>query len=158
MRSGSPATGAGVGLRADAERGSALLLMPAGVLILLILAALSFDLGVGFQRKRALLELADAAANDAVTAGLDQGRLRVDGRYCLDATQVRRSVAAAVTSADFAVEVASVQLLAGDGGGCATGATVVLRATRPAPFTAAIPGASAAAPLEARATASVVVR
>ena len=143
----------------DGERGTGLLLMPAGVLILLILAALSFDLSVGFQRKRTLLELADAAANDAVTTGLDQARLRADGRYCLDPAGVRRSVAVSVATAEFPVDVVAVRLLADPaGGGCATGATVVLQASRPAPFTAAIPGLGSPAPLEGQATASVVVR
>lgn len=84
---------------ANRERGSVLFLFPAGFLAVLVLAAIAVDAGNAFLQQRALADAADAAANDAVTYGLDQDRLRADGTYVLDparvATAVGRSLAGA---------------------------------------------------------------
>ncbi len=145
------------GDHAGHERGSALLLMPAGVLILLVLAAIAFDLAVGFQAKRALLELADAAANDAVGHGLDEARLRADGSSCLDAARVRRSVAATLAASDVHAELVELRLSSARTG-CPDGVVITLRGTRVAPFIAAVPGANPPEPLIASARATLVVR
>ncbi len=144
------------GTAPDGEAGSALLLLPTGVLILLVLAALSFDLAVGFQRKRALLELADAAVNDAAGRGVDEGRLRADGGICLDDALVRRSLAGSLAVDELGAELVALRLLGP--AGCPTGLTVTLRAGRPAPFTAAVPGIGAPEALLATATATLVTR
>ena len=60
----------------EPERGSALMLMPAGLLIVLVLASIAVDMSLVHLRKRQAFELAAAAANDAATAGVDQGRVR----------------------------------------------------------------------------------
>lgn len=56
------------------ERGSALMLVPAGVLILVMLAVLSVDFAVAFGGQRELFDMASAAANDAAVVALDEDR------------------------------------------------------------------------------------
>jgi Flp pilus assembly protein TadG len=140
------------------ERGSALLLAPAGLLILLLLAALCFDLSLGFQRKRQLVELADSAANDAVTYGLDDARLRAGGAYCLAADRVARSVAATVASSGLGARVLALGLGDGDSTGCAQRVAVTLEATSPYPFGAAVPGHPKELTVRATSRATVVLR
>jgi hypothetical protein len=68
------------------------MLMPAAVLILLILGAISFDYAHLYLAKRDLQAAAESAANDAVTFGIDQaGVRRGDGAH-LDPERVGRAV------------------------------------------------------------------
>lgn len=53
------------------ERGSVLLLMPAGVLIVIILAAITVDFSHLYLERRELLSATSAAANDAASAAVD---------------------------------------------------------------------------------------
>lgn len=139
------------------ERGSALLLLPAGMLIVIMLAAIAFDLTLAFQRKRALVDLAGSAANDAVTAALDMDRLRVDGRYCIDSNRAASVVSQHLQLTDLAeVSVVAVQATGPDG--CATSIAVVLTAPSSAVFARAIPGSGADVVLQARSVAAVVER
>lgn len=140
------------------DRGSALLLFPAGMLILLVLAALSFDLSLAFQRKRQLIELADAATNDAVTFGLDDTRLRADGSYCLDPGRVARSIEATLSVTDLDVTSAQIRLVTSPGAPCPTGVTVILRSTSDYPFGQAVPGMSPRIELSASSEARAVIR
>lgn len=117
------------------ERGSVLLLMPAAVLIVLILGAIAVDAGVAFLAERELASAAAAAANDAVTAGLDEAALRRGQGYRLDPGRVQdaaaRSLAAQGLHPDTDVAVA-VEGLA---------VRVTLRADAALVFAAAVPGA-----------------
>jgi len=67
-----------------APRGSVLVLVPAGVLVLIVLAAIAVDMGVVYLGQRQLADTTVAAANDAAGAGLSdsafyrQGSLRLD--------------------------------------------------------------------------------
>jgi hypothetical protein len=88
------------------DRGSALLLMPAGLLIVLVLASIAVDMSLVHLRKRQAFELAAAAANDAATAGVDQGRLRTTHDYVLDPERVRAVVADVVAASELAPELA----------------------------------------------------
>ena len=142
----------------DAEQGSALLLFPAGVLILLVLAALSFDLSLAFQRKRELVELADSAANDAVTFGLDEARLRADGAYCLHADRVARSIAATLSVSELDVTVLQTRLITAVGASCPTGVALSLATKSPYAFGQAVPGMPEGVQLVANAASSAVVR
>lgn len=80
------------------DRGSALMLMPAGVLIVLVLGALAVDAAILFLGERELADLTAAAANDAATVALSEasfyecGRLEVDEQR---AEEVAATVAAA---------------------------------------------------------------
>jgi hypothetical protein len=88
------------------DRGSALMLMPAGLLIVLVLASIAVDMSVVHLRKRQAFELAAAAANDAVTAAVDQGRLRTTHEYVLDPERARAVVADVVAASEVAPELA----------------------------------------------------
>jgi len=54
------------------ERGSALVLVPAGFVLLLVLAGIAVDAAVSFLGEREVADAAAAAANDAVVLGLDE--------------------------------------------------------------------------------------
>ncbi len=140
------------------DRGSALLLFPAGLAILLVLAAIAFDFSWAFQRQRQLVELADAAANDAVSYGLDEARLHQDGAYCLSAARVERSLRATLLASGTPVTLRSVQLLTVDGAACPTGVAVTIAASTPQPFSAAVPGLGADTDHQATGRATAVVR
>jgi hypothetical protein len=88
------------------DRGSALMLMPAGLLIVLVLASIAVDMSVVHLRKRQAFELAAAAANDAATAGVDQGRLRTTHDYVLDPERARAVVTDVVAASELASELA----------------------------------------------------
>ena len=60
--------------RAAPERGSVLMLVPAGVLVLFVLGALAVDAAIAFQAQRELSATAAALANDAATVALSDDR------------------------------------------------------------------------------------
>lgn len=69
------------GERSHDESGSALLLVPAGILVMLILGAIVVDTAVVFLAEREAAAAASAAANDIATLAVDEGVLRTEGRY-----------------------------------------------------------------------------
>lgn len=81
------------------ERGSVLMLMPAAVLIVLLLGAITVDAAVVYLAQREAYNVAFDAANDAAGAGLDVDLLRRTGEIAYDPARVaaiaRRSVHAA---------------------------------------------------------------
>ena len=84
------------------------MLMPAGVLIVLLLGAMAFDLSVVFLRQRQASSVAVDLANDLATAALDQAAFRADGVYRLDperAEELGASLAEASDLADAIVEL-----------------------------------------------------
>jgi hypothetical protein len=60
------------------------MLMPAGVLVVLLLGAIAFDLSLVFLRQRQASALAVDVANDIATAALDEAGFRSDGEFRLD--------------------------------------------------------------------------
>ena len=68
------------------ERGSALLLVPAGILIVILLGAIVVDTAVVFLAEREAEAAAAAAANDLATLALDEELLRRTGEYEIDPT------------------------------------------------------------------------
>jgi hypothetical protein len=84
------------------DRGSALMLMPAAVLIVLVLAAIAMDLSLLHLARRELIAAAEAAANDAVTFGLDEARYRRGDGYQLDPARARRAVVQALVARGLA--------------------------------------------------------
>lgn len=66
------------------ERGSVLMLMPAGVLIVLLLGAVAFDMSLVYLRQRQASSLAVDLANDLATAALDETAFRAGDGYRLD--------------------------------------------------------------------------
>lgn len=83
-------------MRSRGERGTVLVFMPAAVLILMILGALAVDFTAVHLRQRELENAADAAANDAVAAALNQPDLRDDGEVLIDHQLAASVIAASV--------------------------------------------------------------
>jgi Tfp pilus assembly protein PilE len=74
----------------SSERGSALLLVPAGVLIVALLASIAVDSTAAFLAQREAQAAASSLANDLVSLALDESTLRHHGSYRLDASRLRR--------------------------------------------------------------------
>ena len=91
--------------RAD-ERGSVLMLVPAGVLIVFVLASIAVDMSLVHLRKRQAFDLASAAANDAATAGADQAALR-SGSYVIEPDSARSVVDDVVGASELAPHLAA---------------------------------------------------
>ena len=72
------------------ERGSALLLVPAGVLIVALLASVAVDGMAAFLAQREAQAAASSLANDLVSLALDESSLRHRGNYRLSASRLRR--------------------------------------------------------------------
>ncbi len=87
------------------ERGSVLLLVPAGVLIVLVLASIAVDFAVAFLGEREVASLASHAANDAVTAALDEAHLRDTGEFRLDPALVDDVVTATIAASSTEVDL-----------------------------------------------------
>jgi hypothetical protein len=81
------------------------MLLPAGVLVVLVLASIAVDMALVQLRQRQAFDLAASSANDAATAGVDQGQIR-SGRYVLDREATRASVERSVAASDLAPELA----------------------------------------------------
>ncbi|CAN5280704.1 hypothetical protein BH18ACT4_BH18ACT4_02480 [soil metagenome] len=81
------------------------MLMPAAVLIVVILGAIPVALSVAYLGRRELAAAAAAAANDAVTYGVDDATVRAGGGYHLDPDRVRQAVLASLAGRDIDVAV-----------------------------------------------------
>lgn len=79
-------------MRVRGEAGSVLALIPAGFLVLVVLAALAVDSAVAYLGQRQLHDALAAAANDAVTAGLDNASFYRRGALTLDPAVVADTV------------------------------------------------------------------
>jgi Flp pilus assembly protein TadG len=82
------------------SRGSVLMLMPAGFLIVLMLAAVSFDLSLLFLRQRQASAVATDIANDVASAALDTDRYRSTGTFALDPERADDLAASYAESSD----------------------------------------------------------
>ena len=133
------------------ERGSALTLMPAAVLVFVVLGAIAVDFAVAFLAEREVSNAAAAAANDVAGAALDQDRFYADGAIRLDPSVAqsvgRTSVAAA--GLDHLDEVAVRVSVRGD----APTVTVTVSARAGYAFAKALPGGPDGVAVEATATA-----
>jgi len=69
-----------------------LLLFPAGLLIVMVLAAITVDLSIAFMGQRRLADAVTAAANDAATEGIANGAFYQENRIALDEAEVSRLV------------------------------------------------------------------
>jgi len=74
----------------EGERGSALLLVPAGVLIVALLASIAVDSTAAFLAQREAEAAASSLANDLVSLALDEASLRHRGSYRVDPSRLRR--------------------------------------------------------------------
>ena len=137
----------------ESERGSALVLMPVAALIFIILGALALDATVVFMAERELAGAAAAAANDAVTRGIDRDEFYRSGCVVVlpgaAVDVVRSSVAAKeLERSGLSMAAPEVDVRAG------SAVTVTLRGTAPHVFTRAVPGAPSDADVSATATAT----
>lgn len=67
------------------DRGQTLLLAPIALLIVMILGAVTLEVGAMHVRQRQLNDLADSLANDAATVGFDVNHFRSTGEVAIDA-------------------------------------------------------------------------
>lgn len=135
------------------ERGSVLVLMPVAALVFVILGALALDATVLFMAERELAGAAAAAANDAVTAAIDEEAFYATGCVAVApdeaADVVRRSVAAKRLG-DGGIDLSPPDVEVVDG----SRVTVTLRGRAPHVFTKALPGGPASTAVAATATAT----
>ena len=125
------------------------MLMPAGVLVVLLLGAIAFDLSLLFLRQRQASSLAVDLANDVVTVAFDEPSFRRDGVFRLDPDQADRLVAAWVEQSALAPDVVEVEVRVV--GPDAAEVRVVLRVDYV--FARSIPGAAEGTTVEASASA-----
>jgi Flp pilus assembly protein TadG len=142
-------TSTGVGRTSD--RGSALLLIPASVLIMLVLASIAVDMSLVHLRQRQALDVAASAANDAVTAGVDTTALR-SGTFAVQPAAARQVVARTVAASEMAPHLVGPPEVSVDGD------RVEVRLTLRADylFTGAMPGTPDATTVTALASATAV--
>ncbi|HEX6424612.1 MAG TPA: hypothetical protein VFZ79_14115 [Acidimicrobiales bacterium] len=88
------------------ERASVLLLVPAALLIVLVMASIAVDMSLVHLRRRQAYDLAAGAANDAVTAAADEGSLRAGG-YRVDPDRAQQVVERIVAASELAPDVAA---------------------------------------------------
>jgi hypothetical protein len=135
--------------RTNGGRGSVLMLMPAGLLVVLMLGAIAFDLSVLFLRQRQASSVAADLANDLTSAAFDDEVFRATGRFELDpalAADLGRTFAADSDVADSLVDL-TVEVLADD----AVRVTVAVEVDYV--FAGVIPGAADGTTVTASATA-----
>ncbi len=128
------------------------MLMPAGLLIVLVLASIAVDMSLVHLRKRQAFELAAAAANDAATGGVDQGRLRTTHEYVLDPERTRAVVEDVVAASELAPQLARPPVVTVT----ATGVRVELALEADYIFADVVPGAPDGKEVTASATATAV--
>ncbi len=92
------------------ERGSVLMLMPAGILIVLLLGAISFDLSLLFLRQRQASSVAVDVANDLVSAAFDEQAFRATGAFELDPALADRLGRSLVDRSDLGGEVVGFEV------------------------------------------------
>lgn len=138
--------------RSGRTSGSVLMLMPAGVLVVLLLGAISFDLSLIFLRQRQASSVAVDVANDLASAAFDEGTFRSTGAFTLDPARADDLGVALVAASDLADEVLAVDV---DVLGADT-VRVTLTVRVDYVFAKAIPGAADGTTVTARATAVAV--
>ncbi len=131
------------------DRGSALLLYPAGVVVLLCLAAIAVDLTFVRTARRELTSVLQAAADDAAGAA-DPAQLHLGERLTIDLERARRIVAADLHEVDLpGALVGPVDVRLGTD---SAHVVVSARMEVPAVFLGALPGVADTTVVEASAT------
>ena len=135
-----------------AERGTALVLVPTMLLVLLVLGGIAVDLSVLHGTQRRAERVAAAAADDAAGM-LDLELIQVAGELRIDRAAARRVVAAHVEAADRPTRpVELLDVVVGDDG---TAVHVRLRSAAPAVMLRSMPGRDQERWVEATARARV---
>ena len=132
-----------------------LVLMPAAVFVLLVLAAIAVDFAVIFLGEREVADAAAAAANDAVVAAIGERRFYTCGQLSLDQATAEKVAAQAVEARTADAVVASkVRVDVGSTSAGVPEATVTVTGTVDLIFAGAIPGASRTAEVSATSVAT----
>ena len=140
--------------RLRSERGTALMLMPAGVLIVLLLGGLAVDSAVLFLGERELADLSASAANDAATAGLREEVFYTCGRLQLDPGRAESAARqAAAARASDAVDSVALRVSVRNGLEPPE-VTVTASGTVRLIFSPALPGVASVRPVEATSVAA----
>lgn len=134
------------------ERGSVLMLMPAAVLVLVVLASIATDFAIVGMRARELHNAAAAAANDAATAAISAEGLR-RGETWVDVDAARRVAARSLDARGIDLAAAPQVTVSPDG----REVTIHLVVRHRYLFAAAIPGAPDDFTVEATATARTLI-
>lgn len=139
----------GHGGRSTGDRGSTLLLVPAGFLIVLIMASIAVDMSLVHLRQRQAVDVASGAANDAVTAAAEEGALRGGDGVAVSQADAEAVVERIVAASDLAPEVVGAPVVR------VTAASVEVELTVRADyvFAGAVPGAPDGTTVTARASA-----
>ena len=138
--------------RRTPDRGSVLMLMPAAVLVLVVLASIAVDFSLVGMRARALHNAAAGAANDAATAAISREGLR-RGETWIDVETAQQVAARSLAARGIDLVAPPVVTISPDG----REVTIHLRATYDYVFAPAIPGAPDVFTVEATATARALV-
>ena len=135
--------------RSTGDRGSTLLLVPAGFLIVLIMASIAVDMSLVHLRQRQAVDVASGAANDAVTAAAEEGALRGGDGVAVSQADAEAVVERIVAASDLAPEVVGAPVVR------VTAASVEVELTVRADyvFAGAVPGAPDGTTVTARASA-----
>ena len=131
------------------DRGSTLLLVPAGFLVVLILASIAVDMSLVHLRQRQAVGVASGAANDAVTAAADQAGLRGGSGLGLSQSDAEAVVEDVVSASDLAPDVVGPPVVRVT----ADSVQVELTVRADYVFAGAVPGAPAGTTVTARASA-----
>lgn len=83
------------------ERGSTLLLAPIGLLVVMLLGAVTLEAGSMHLRQRQLHDLATSIANDAATVGFDVDQFRENGDISIDGGGAQSVVGPSIALSDI---------------------------------------------------------
>jgi hypothetical protein len=86
------------------------MLMPAAVLVVFLLAAISFDLSLLFLRQRQASSVAVDVANDLASAAFDEASFRSTGDFRLDPGRADELGRAFVDASDLGGEVEALEV------------------------------------------------
>ncbi|MET0728591.1 MAG: hypothetical protein ABWZ76_09880 [Acidimicrobiales bacterium] len=131
------------------SKGSVLMLMPAGVLVVLLLGAISFDLSLLFLRQRQTSSVAIDVANDLASIAIDEAAFRATGSFILDPDRADPLGRSLVDQSDLAGDVVDVEIAVLD----PTTVEVTLTVEVDYVFAKSIPGAADGTTVTAAATA-----
>ena len=135
------------------ERGSAMMLLPAAVLVIVVLGALAVDVAVVHLGERQAFGAATAAANDAATYGIDPSTLRSGGGPSIDPARARHAARASLAGED-SLDPDAAPVVRIDG----TSVTVTVTLRVEYVFSQGLPGAPDSTTVMAQATADAVQR
>jgi Flp pilus assembly protein TadG len=140
------------GRSCNRDRGTVLMLMPAAVVVLLVLGAISFDFAHLYLAKRELQAAAESAANDAVTFGIDQAAVRRGDGIRFDDRSVIEAVEASLAAHGTGLDLVAPPRVEEVG---ATQVRVTVTGRVDFVFVAVVPGAARSSVVTATALATV---